>query len=56
MKVYIVAYTDGVVMFPAHNKFYRSKDAAKKKCNQMNEGRKSNNQVSVFCANNWHKE
>lgn len=56
MKVYIIAYIGEAVMFPAHNKIYRSKDAAKAKCSEMNKERKANNKVAVFCADNWHKE
>lgn len=56
MKVYIIATLHGPYMVPAHDKVYKSKGPAQKKCDQMNEERQESNKAVVLCADNWHKE
>lgn len=56
MKVYIIAITSGQYMYSVHDKVYKSKNVAQKKCDQLNKERSPENQASVLYANNWQKE
>lgn len=56
MKAYIIATIHGQYMIPAHDKIYKSKNVAQKKCNQINEERQETNKAIVLCADNWYEE
>lgn len=56
MKVYCVAMISGKFMIPAEgSKIYKSKAAAKKARDKLNEGRISISKYVVLEADNWHE-
>ena len=51
MKVYIVAFIDGIYMVPVYHKVFKTKRAAQKKCEELN--KEIQGTYYVLVADNW---